>query len=773
MTHEHEIGRVVAVDTAQVTVELNRDLKALTRSTYEGTYEVGRINSYIIIPVGSRRIVAMVTRVVMTEESELQADKTMVSLPSTRRLMKATMIGTIDEVKFRQGINLFPVLDAKVFLTTKEDLDAIFGRPNAGTAVDVENPGPCISIGKSAVFPDYDIAIDPDAFFGKHAAIIGSTGSGKSCSIATIIQSVLAHPQVSQTRFLILDTNGEYRSAFQNELEDGSSESAISGKRSLYIPTDPNEPQRLAIPYWFMDSEDFVRLFRAAPGVQRPVLLNSLTLARQGNSGPSWTGLRDDLLLEAQRVLALLATGTWQDRNSIGTLCNGVVAALQTQQNQAALQELQQHYPVFLQSGPSLVFQQIVEHAGRRSDRDFDPVSMAARQTCESLANGLIQTFAVVPVGAQGHGSSSSDMPAFFGKSAFRYQHLEAAMSRDESNSARTRDNCSTMIMRIQRLLDDSRFEFLFGPTDDEWPDVRQSLATFLRDLLGIGESGHDDLSPIEEVAEGTMPYYDRQRRRTGGLDVVIVDLSLLASEVLENVTALIGRLIHEFLQRLSDPISGIKRGEFPVVLVLEEAQNYIRESRRTEDESISKLVFERIAREGRKFGLGLVVASQRPSELSKTVLSQCNSFIVHRLQNPEDLRYFREIVPGIYGQLLDQLPALAPRSALVLGECVQAPALVEMRFVDPPPRSKNPKFFKSWTAGQPLPNVEAVCAKWEGADASTVDELAQRAPAPPEEPMGADPNDDFEDYDPEEYNDHDEDEENDSSDDEPEDDGL
>ena len=68
MSTEHEIGRVVAVDTAQVTVELNRDLKALTRSTYEGTLEIGRINSYVIIPVGARRIVAMVTRVVMTEE---------------------------------------------------------------------------------------------------------------------------------------------------------------------------------------------------------------------------------------------------------------------------------------------------------------------------------------------------------------------------------------------------------------------------------------------------------------------------------------------------------------------------------------------------------------------------------------------------------------------------------------------------------------------------------------------------------------------------------
>src|SRR3990170_9077770 len=264
MANEHEIGRVVAVDTAQVTVELKRDLKALTRSTYEGTIEVGRINSYIIIPVGSRRIVGMVTRVVMTEESELQADKTMVSLPSTRRLMRATMIGSIDEDQFRQGISLFPVLDSKVFLTTKEDLNAIFGRGRAGGEIDPEDPGYCIPIGKSVVFPDYNIYIDPDAFFGKHVAIIGSTGSGKSCSIATILQSVILREEVKRTRIVILDTNGEYRAAFQRQEETGTYANAIPGRRSLYIPTDPSEKGRLTIPYWFMDSEDFVRLFRAA-----------------------------------------------------------------------------------------------------------------------------------------------------------------------------------------------------------------------------------------------------------------------------------------------------------------------------------------------------------------------------------------------------------------------------------------------------------------------------------------------------------------------------
>jgi len=716
MASDHEIGRVVAVDTAQVTVELSRDLKALTRSTYEGTLEVGRINSYIIIPAGARRIVAMITRVVLTEETELKADKTMVALPSSRRLMKATMIGTIDEGKFQQGISLFPVLDSPVLVTTKEDLDAIFGQNQDNSNANPEEPGYCIPIGRSSLFPDYDIKIDPDKFFGKHAAIIGSTGSGKSCSIATILQSIIEQTEVRHTRFVILDTNGEYRAAFQTQEDDETWADVNEKFKTLYIPTDPSESERLAIPYWFMDSDDFVRLFRAAPGVQRPVLLNALSSAREDSHGPSWTILRESLTLECHKLMALAASGSWQDRNSIKVICDGVIDALGDEKNKDAVDALNENYPKFKSSLAENVFGEIKSMGGRRDNIDYDPLNMSARQNIEGHLKSLLSTLAVTPRFATQLGASSADCPRYFSKYDFRYQHLERAMSRDEANSARARDNCSTMLMRIYRLLEDTRFEFLFGPTSAEWPEIKHSLASFLRDVIGLESNSDDPLSDASILPERQLPFYDRQRSCADRSNVVIVDLSLLASEVLENVTALIGRLIHEFLQRLSDPVSLVGRGGFPVVLVLEEAQNYINEGRKSEEDSISKEVFERIAREGRKYGLGLVVASQRPSELSKTVLSQCNSFIVHRLQNPEDLRYFREIVPGIYGQLLDQLPALAPRTALILGECVQAPALAEMREANPVPKSKNPKFYRSWTDDALIiPNVEAVCAKWEG----------------------------------------------------------
>jgi len=722
MASDHEIGRIVAVDTAQVTIELNRDLKALTRSTYEGTLEVGRINSYVIIPVGARRIVAMITRVVLTEESELKADKTMVSLPSSRRLMKATMIGTIDEGRFRQGINLFPVLDSPVLMTSKADLDAIFGKGANIDAATPEEPGFCIPIGHSAVFPDYEIKIDPDAFFGKHVAIIGSTGSGKSCSIATIVQSVIEHPTVKQTRFIILDTNGEYRTAFQKQNEDESWIDAWPSFKSLYIPTDPAEPGKLTIPYWFMDSDDFVRMFRASPGVQRPVLLHALSSARDSVDGAdNWVQIRQNIIKECNRLLGLCSGTQKSDAKSIRQLCDGLISYIDEEAISQQISLLSEQYTTVTAESLKRLFQEVrdivregISNEGQQYE-SYAAIDVSKRTRIEAAINPLLGALTQLPKSSTDLGISSADCPRFFSKSEFRYRHLENAMSRDEASSSRSRDNCSTMLMRIYRLLEDSRFEFLFGPTSSEWPSIKHSLATFMRDILGVETCTDVILSSNEECPEGLLPFYDRQRRGASRSNVVVIDLSLLASEVLENVTALIGRLIHEFLQRLTDPVSGIGRGEYPVVLVLEEAQNYIHEGRRTEEDSISKLVFERIAREGRKYGLGLVVASQRPSELSKTVLSQCNSFIVHRLQNPEDLRYFREIVPGVYGQLLDQLPALAPRSALVLGECVQAPALVEMREVSPVPKSKNPNFYKSWTQEEKEPDFETVCDKWEG----------------------------------------------------------
>jgi len=728
MPDDFEIGRVIAVDTAQVTIELNKDLKSLTRTTYEGALEVGRINSYVILPVGARRLVAMVTRVVLAEEAEIRADRTMVALPAARRTMKATLIGTLDGQAFTQGVSVFPVLDNPVHLAAAGDLDLIFDRADRAqpTAHDPERPGFCVGIGESAVFSGYPIQIDPDALFGKHLGVLGSTGSGKSCTIASLIQSILGRTEIRRTHFVILDTNGEYRSAFQRRAGDGTW-ADVGERKTLYIPSDRRESaQRVAIPYWFLNADDFVRLFRASQGVQRPVLLEALRLAR--NEGPGRTTvqlLRDELIHELNRIWSLSGKDEKTSKD-VRDLAKGLLARIAE--------------PVFtnvwaaIESGEGIRKDDVtkaIEAARNEASKCISPDNKNPKveypQTLPADVRARIRD-SIDPIytaltgaklgGVPGATGLSADTPAFFSKTHFRTRHIEQVLRREESGGARSRDFSGTMLLRIDRLLADTRFDFLLGPTDGEFPNPEHGLATFLRDILGMLSCGEPSLALSDEnaVPLGALPFYDRQRAGSQGHHIVILDLSLLAAEVLENVTALIGRLILEFLQRLGEFGGEDARGSLPVVLVLEEAQNYIGQPRQGEEESISRMVFERVAREGRKYGLGLVVASQRPSELSRTVLSQCSSFIVHRLQNPEDLRYFKDIVPGIYGPLLDQLPALAPQTALVLGECVRAPALVRIREAQPLPRSRDPRFYRYWVKNtEPAVDVESICARWEG----------------------------------------------------------
>jgi len=726
MAADTEVGRVVAVDTAQVSIELNRDLKGMSRSTYEGPQEVGRINSYVIIPVGARRLVAMVTRVVLVEEAEMKADRTMVALPAARRLMKATLIGTIDGERFRQGVSLFPVLDSAVHLAGRADLDAIFGPVTqcAGAPPDADQPGYCIPIGDSAVVQGRPIRIDPDAFFGKHGAVLGSTGSGKSCTMASLLQSILEQPQVKRTTVVILDTNGEYRSAFQAQQDDGTWEDVGPGSH-LYIPSDPGAAaERLVIPYWFMNAEDFVRLFQASKGVQRPVLLESLRLARnEADQRSPLAALREGLVYELNRLHATSGKDGNTSRDVWEFAC-GLKSFIRDKDFAEAWGEAYKLYGFDAEKAEKAI-ETVVREAEKHVGDDNKtgqknvypkPLPANAKKIIQDAISPIYEKLTGTHVGEVADLTGrSADAPSYFDKLRFRTRHIEQVLRREESGGARARDFSGTMLLRIDRLLADRRFDFLFGPVGEALPDAERILAAFLRDALGIGAGDPDALSETAAVPEKRFPFYDRQRSGANPANIVILDLSLLAAEVLENVTALIGRLILEFLQRLGEHGGEAARGSLPVVLVLEEAQNYIQQPRFAEEESVARVVFERIAREGRKYGLSLVVASQRPSELSKTVLSQCSSFIVHRLQNPEDLRYFKEIVPGIYGPMLEQIPALAPQTALVLGECVAAPALVKIRDARPVPRSRDPRFYRYWTAAEPpdIP-VEAVCAEWE-----------------------------------------------------------
>lgn len=180
---------------------------------------------------------------------------------------------------------------------------------------------------------------------------------------------------------------------------------------------------------------------------------------------------------------------------------------------------------------------------------------------------------------------------------------------------------------------------------------------------------------------------------------ITIIDLSLLPSEILFVVVSVLSRIIFEAHQRYRKETGEI----LPSVLVVEEAHNFIKGYETEGDEITARRLcsqsFDKIAKEGRKFGLGLVVSSQRPSELSPTVLSQCNTFLLHRLVNDKDQEMVRRLVPDNLGRLLNELPILPTKKAILLGWAAPIPVVVEMNTLSENnlPKSKDPEFWDVW----------------------------------------------------------------------------
>ena len=147
-------------------------------------------------------------------------------------------------------------------------------------------------------------------------------------------------------------------------------------------------------------------------------------------------------------------------------------------------------------------------------------------------------------------------------------------------------------------------------------------------------------------------------------------------------------------------------------MLVCEEAHNYIPKSNESQYKS-SKKSIERIAKEGRKYGLSLMVVSQRPSEVSETIMAQCNNFIALRLTNTNDQSYVKNLLPDNIGSICDTLPSLNPGEALIVGDAALLPAIVQFEMPNPRPKSETINFFSEWKENWRKITFEEVIKKW------------------------------------------------------------
>ncbi len=231
-------------------------------------------------------------------------------------------------------------------------------------------------------------------------------------------------------------------------------------------------------------------------------------------------------------------------------------------------------------------------------------------------------------------------------------------------------------LVKLQSKLNDARYDFLFRPKRRTSSDTLESL---LRDFTGLTE-------PKRQIT--------------------VVDLSPVPSDVRPVVAAQLGRLAFEF--NYWNP----QRRHFPIQLVCEEAHAYIPREENTQYKG-TRVAMERIAKEGRKYGVGLTVVSQRPHELSETVLSQCSNYLCLRLTNPDDQEYVRSLVPEGEENLVNILSALGRGEALILGEAIPLPTRFQINTPSPVPNSHDADYFTEWSSEAIDIDVAQIVDRW------------------------------------------------------------
>ena len=673
-----KIGWVAAVDSERLTIELDPATTGLVKGGIHGVLPIGSINSYLTIPAGPTRIVAVVTAIRLAEDAPKGRESYAAQEALSRRL-EAVMVGRLEGSRYLAGVATYPALFSPVASATPDEIGTIFH----------PGDGPSISVGEAVVAPDVEVRLDANLLLSRHAAILGSTGSGKSCTVTAVIDALLEQ-DVPAANIIIFDSNGEYSAAFRNDTARGKRANVSA------IGPDVGSTGGLFLPMWFMDNEDHLDLLRASEGAQAPLLQRSIVDARLGGETDAslLTRLRS-VARSLDDIRSVMAPRGRKPQDTAATAFEDLASSLDRFRDQAADDDEVKE-----------LWRDLAEIAGRWESIGLDreawdvPLSLEHLDAAEAILREISARVSV-EFDRLGMGSQTAaldfDAPRYYSLTELHDLYLPHRIERAALIDQRVRGYATTMMMRLSRLLADSRYDFM-----TRVPHFESALARFLRYITGN--------DPLKGRGEGDSAPWDEAYSEHGGEkgmhhSVTILDLSRISTDVLENVTALIGRLIMDFAQRVRP------RGSLPILIVLEEAHRYIPHS----SETRARSVFERIAKEGRKFGLSLVLASQRPSELARTVLAQCGTLIAHRTVNPEDQDLIRHATPFANREVLRQLPGLATQHAIVLGESAPVPSYVRIRTVKDPPMSHDPDFIGRWSEEPTDTDLfEVIAERWE-----------------------------------------------------------
>jgi uncharacterized protein len=569
------IGTVQDVNGTSVSVKLSDNQSTgLTFVDGQG-FRIGQVGSFVRIPIGYVDLFGIVSQVGARSVPENLKD----AEPEGYRWLTIQLIGEgYKKGKFQRGISQYPTVDDEVHLVSEVDLAKIYGEEGRQNHM--------VRIGHIAGSESIDALVDINKLVTRHSAIVGTTGSGKSTTVAGLVNSLSNIEKFPSARMIILDIHGEYGKA----LKDRANIFKINPE-----PNVENE-KHLRIPFWALNADELLQI--------------SL-----GNFGEN--SKAKNIVLEKILDYKLEALKKYPKSN-LSTENLSVDSPVPFSLNKLWYELYSSEFGTYYSDNGKLPTE---ENLAYEIDENNNPLK----------------------------GDPEKGIPPKFK----RVKNVKE----DAEKINYTPDNLNIrgQLENLGAKLRIPRFDFLFKP--GEWTpkldgEVNKDLDFFIKNWIGTEKP------------------------------VTILDLSGIPSSVLNDIIGVCLRIIYDGLFWSRNLPEGGK--ERPLLIVMEEAHSYLNDN----FEGLASSIVQRIVKEGRKYGIGAMIVSQRPSEINSTILSQCGTFFSMRLSNNTDRSHIKGAITDNLDGLTDMLPILRTGEAIVLGEAVKLPMRT---LIEAPPKGSRP----------------------------------------------------------------------------------
>lgn len=543
--------------------------------------------------------------------------------------MFANVVGEINDGFFTPGASTKPSFKSKVRIIETEELELLFGKQ--------ETEFGYTNFGTSNVYEGYKINVPINEFFNTHFSILGNSGAGKSCTVASILQKLYTSsptPPVNSGLFFF-DAYGEYTHAF-GDLHKTNPKLNYKAYTTNIIDPDC---EILRIPIWLLDVDDLALLLDASSPTQLPIIEKTLKLV------PILTGSSETVIKRKNDIIARALQDILLSGNDSTKIRDQVIGVL-TKFNTPTLNlESQIVQPGYIRTFKQCLF---VDKTGKMQEMEL---------VVEFVRGYIIEEELEI---------DPNEMNPFYSLTDLELAMDFALISEGILKSDKVFDTANVMSVRLH--------------------------------TLATGDNRHYFSYPKYVTRDQYIDSLLWDSKTQSKVQIVNFNINYIDDRIAKVITKILSRML--FLKASTTK----PRGSLAYHIIIEEAHRYVQHD--NDIELLGYNIFERISKEGRKYGMFLALITQRPSELSDTCVSQCMNFVILRTLHPVDLKYIREMVPNVSSEIVLQLKNLKPGNCIAFGSAFKVPTSMYVDLPNPRPLSNNVDLEKVWYESIAVPST-------------------------------------------------------------------